>query len=132
MQSLTSPVNLENLTKPKPFLVFLNARGRTSPWTYASSEENFSILARMNYCKDTEFCARSSADFTDRPESGVCGRYLVKPAGSVYSHGTLHSFEKCARSGTLILSVQSRILKFLVACTVQILHDVIDNDFGNL
>ncbi|KAF2026076.1 hypothetical protein EK21DRAFT_92717 [Setomelanomma holmii] len=67
-------VNLKDLTKSKPLLIFLNARGRNLPWTFARSEEAFDPLVRMLPCVDKKLCKSTTAVFTQDPEPTVYGR----------------------------------------------------------
>ncbi|XP_014559917.1 hypothetical protein COCVIDRAFT_90694, partial [Bipolaris victoriae FI3] len=43
-------INLEDLTKPKSLLIFLNARARNVPFMFTLTEEAFSPLAVMSMC----------------------------------------------------------------------------------
>jgi hypothetical protein len=113
--------------KPKPLLMFLNARGRHLPWTFAGTEDDFCLLARMPPCMDDEFCNRNNLSITRSIQPGIYGAFFQRNDGSVHYHGNADSYEMCARTGLLALSMQSRILDFLVQCANTILHDLHNN-----
>jgi len=104
--------------------MFLNARGRYLPWTFAANEDEFCLLARMPPCRDYRWCNQNVMDFTKLPQPGAYGAYRYRSDGSTHYHGGQNEFETCARNGILVLSIQSRIMKFLAACAIKILHDI--------
>ncbi|KAH7074577.1 hypothetical protein BKA63DRAFT_596095, partial [Paraphoma chrysanthemicola] len=117
-------INLENLTKAKPLLIFINARGRHAPWSFTGTEEHFYLLARMSPCAEKAFCKGTTIHFTRHPDPSTFGR--VERIRNPHEHyrATEDYFEVCARTGIQILHLQDSILGFLVKCAKSLLHDM--------
>ncbi|KAF2823904.1 hypothetical protein CC86DRAFT_384433 [Ophiobolus disseminans] len=118
-------INLEDLTRPKSLLIFLNARGRAAPFTFARTEAVFiSPLAEMSKRGPepelTNYLLYLSAD----PDP-------LKYRSTINVEKTLEecdededSWSYCMRPNLQVLYIQEGIMHFLVACCKHILHDV--------
>jgi hypothetical protein len=124
MSLLTYSVNLKSLMKPKPLLMFLNARGRHLPWTFAGTEDDFCLLAQMPPCTDKEFCSCQHLNIPRSIQPGIYRAYIQRENAGSHYHGNTDSYELCAQRGLFVLSMQSKILNFLVQCANIILHDL--------
>jgi hypothetical protein len=117
-------VNLENLTKSKPLLIFINTRGRNLPWSFAGIEDEFTIMARMPPCKDEAFCNGNTIEFTKDTDPNMYGKVNRSRDPNEKYSATDSVFEKFSRTGLQLLQIQASILDFLVKCTSAILHDM--------
>jgi hypothetical protein len=126
-------INLEDLCKPHPLLVFLNARAFNLPWTFVNTEDEFSPSARTPSClgRDSE---RVKMDFwfTKNPEPGKYGEAaIVEGTLSGFEPVNEEFFSTCQRQGLQMLYVQERIYTFLLSCSRAILHDMSDDSLQN-
>ncbi|KAJ4351555.1 uncharacterized protein N0V89_006898 [Didymosphaeria variabile] len=119
-------INLEDLCKTQPLLVFLNARAYNLPWTFALSESLFNPFGKAPGCpgRDKEQISMHFR-FTKDPSPGVYGHVRIILEGDVEITSNLseESIEYCQRQGLHLLYVQQHIMAFLVACVKEILHD---------
>ena len=113
----------------KPLLVFLNARGRNLPWTFACIEEEFFIAERTLPCKDEVFCNGITVMFSKDVDPKAYGRIIRdrNPEGPYRANENW--FEMCARSSVQILHIQVFILDFLILCSQEILHEIPEEKF---
>ncbi|KAJ8111837.1 hypothetical protein OPT61_g5657 [Boeremia exigua] len=117
-------INQEDLTKPKPLLVFLNARGRNTPWTFILTEMEFCTADFMLPCTDEDLCRTMTIEFTKTPDPRTYGKINVgKAPGTPYTR-TEYMVDYCARQSLQLLFMQELILWFLVDCSISILHDM--------
>jgi hypothetical protein len=121
-------VNPENLAKAKPLLIFLNARGRQLPWSFASIEEEFLTMARTFPCTDEEFCKGTTFKFTKDPDPSTYGKINRDRDPEEPYRATDAYFEIRACQAIQTLLTQAKILEFLVRCACQILHDTSNED----
>ncbi|KAL5121695.1 hypothetical protein ACEQ8H_000382 [Pleosporales sp. CAS-2024a] len=122
-------INLENLTKAKPLLVFMNARGRNLPWTFAATEKRFCSLAQMvPPCKDENLCRANTVMFTKDPDPNTYGKMNKQRDRTEEHRVTNDYFEACARTSVQVLHIQDTILRFLETCAKTILHDVLTDN----
>ncbi|KAF2877920.1 hypothetical protein BDV95DRAFT_600614 [Massariosphaeria phaeospora] len=134
-----SYINLEDLTERKLLLMFINARGRSHPMTFARSELNYSPFAKLSSASLSrcpslvmDLCPpppHMSSDETDEAK-------LVRP--SSWEYGQVYKLEVHAKGqekqifgmfmhaghGLQTLHMQERIYRFLVECCGHILHDI--------
>jgi hypothetical protein len=115
-------INLEDLTKPRSLLVFLNSRGRNVPMNFAESEVEFSPLADISPCGPEPvlenyklYFARDSSDYGRTVNLDIDGEEIPNDE---------NGFKMCMRPALYVLYIQERILRFLVACCSHILHDI--------
>ncbi|KAI4609523.1 hypothetical protein J4E83_008693 [Alternaria metachromatica] len=116
-------INLEDLSKPKCLLIFLNARGRNVPLIFAPTEEEFSPLAQMSPCGSEPELEKYLLQFSRDPSPAVYGKtnLLTRPIDDYVLNED--GYEYCPRTSLQTLHIQQRILKFLVTCIKLILHD---------
>lgn len=117
-------INLEDLTKPKSLLIFLNSRGRKVRLVFAPSETVFSPLGEMSACGPEPELLKYFLRFSNDPDPTT-----YESVSPVYKE--LHEYEPdesgyefCLRTSILTLHLQNHILSFLVKCSKLMLHDV--------
>lgn len=115
-------INLEDLSKTQPLLVYLHSRAHNLPWTFVKSEAFFSPFASFPECLAAdEEPLEIFFKFTKDPSPGVYGTmYLVERREPIKSGDGV---ELCERRGLRVLYTQTHILAFLAACCKAILHD---------
>ncbi|KAI4678044.1 uncharacterized protein J4E88_006562 [Alternaria novae-zelandiae] len=116
-------INLEDLSKPKCLLIFLNARGRNVPLAFAPTEELFCPLAAMSPCGTEPELEKYMLQFSSDPSSALYGK--VRPRTKAWDEYVPDSngYEHCPRVSLQTLHIQQRILRFLVTCSKLVLHD---------
>ncbi|KAF2451689.1 hypothetical protein P171DRAFT_347641 [Karstenula rhodostoma CBS 690.94] len=115
-------INLEDLCKTQPLLVFLNARAYDLPWTFAASEQFFSPFGQPRACPDhCNAYIGAHMLFTKHPSPGVYGH--LEDNSTIMNNSSEDSIACCPRQGLHLLYVQQHIMAFLVACVREILHD---------
>jgi hypothetical protein len=102
----------------------MNARGRNEPWSFAATEEQFCLLARMQPCLDKDFCKGTTVEFTKEPDPTKYGKLNRHRDNNENYCATDNYFEMCARSAMLVLRMQDFTLGFLVKCAADILRDI--------
>ncbi|KAI4680536.1 hypothetical protein J4E81_010066 [Alternaria sp. BMP 2799] len=117
-------INLKCLTQSKPLLAFIHARGRKSPWNFASIEEEFLLLAKTTPCNDLDFCNGTAVAFSRDADPATYGKLVRDRIPGQNFRATEESFEICARSSIRILQMQEYILEFLLRCSTAILHEI--------
>ncbi|KAL1593261.1 hypothetical protein SLS60_010869 [Paraconiothyrium brasiliense] len=120
-------INLEDLCKAHPLLIFLNARAYNLPWTFVNTENEFSPSAREPSClgrKDENISMYFQ--FTKDPRPGIYGQAVI--AESDEDDNRPEDDEQqtytCQRQGLQMVYLQERIYTFLVNCCKAILHDM--------
>lgn len=117
-------INLEDLTKPKSLLIFLNARARNVPFMFTLTEEAFSPLAVMSMCsyepKLEQYSLQISSETT--PTLYVRMQSIDKAEGPDIP--SENASTECPRRGIYHLFIQHKIIGFLAACSKLILHDM--------
>jgi hypothetical protein len=124
-------INIEDLTDAKSLLIFMNARSRNRPATFASSELNFSPKAIPARSLDRLYPqARMNLDDQDpntkdiKEETyGKITKYHSKAESRSASLGQDDPGYSVAR-GLQILQIQAGIMKFLVTCSEEIMHEI--------
>lgn len=119
-------INLEDLCKAQPLLIFLKARAFNLPWTFVNTEHEFNPFARLPLCPDCNMqCAGFVFGFTKDPKPGEYGKAIIIQDGvHTNHHNGEETFYVCQRQGLQKLYVQERIYTFLLGCCKAILHDV--------
>jgi hypothetical protein len=117
-------INLEDLTKPKPLLIFLNARGRNNPFTFAITEEAFSPLAKMSLCEYEPHLRRYTLQVSDETTPARYVKVYPTDETKRYSLFSTDNSHICPRRGLQDLHIQHKIIEFLAACSKLILHDM--------
>jgi hypothetical protein len=117
-------VNLEDLLKPKSLLIFLNARGRNAPMSFARSEHKFNPLAECSPCRPEPEVDKYLLYLSSDPDPLQYGSTITLDKDrEKYKHNE-DGWYLCMRPALHILYTQERILRFLVACCRHILHDM--------
>ena len=121
-------VNQEDLTTPKTLLVFLNSRGRMTPWEFAAIEMEFSpgLTVLFDGCTDQTLCTSITIDFTEAVDPSIYGKLNRNSEGSSERRRSDDKYSICARRAFQMLLIQQRILAYLLACARAILHDNTD------
>lgn len=119
-------INIEDLTKPKSLLIFLNSRARNLPWTFAMSESEFSphgFFTCWHECLGTTAMMRFFPTLDPRA-------YMEIMEGSFRDgwipDGHVHTD---ILEGLQILRTQVHIMAFLADCCYILLHDITGDDF---
>lgn len=117
-------INLEDLTKPKPLLIYLNARGRNDPFKFAVTERCFSPLAEISQCGHEPLLEHFHPYLSEEPSPTTSGKVncCTKPSESHFQ--SKNGRDKCPRTSLQALCIQQKITEFLVTCTKLILHDL--------
>ncbi|KAL5417183.1 hypothetical protein PMIN03_001803 [Paraphaeosphaeria minitans] len=126
-------INLEDLSKPQPLLVFLSARAFNLPWTFANTEDEFSPYFSRPTCRGHgSENVRLDSQFTKDPEPGKYGEavIVVGPVGA-FDPTNKEVFYRCSGHGLHMLYVQERIYTFLLGCVRAILHDMDEDSLKN-
>jgi hypothetical protein len=117
-------INQQNLSKPKSFLIYLNARGRSPPCNFILTEMEFSDNGQVHshHVDVSALTIYFSRDLNPH----TYGR--VSTPGQVDSDCASVDGVHCRLiSGLQLLQVQEGILKFLVTCCKLILHDMAED-----
>jgi hypothetical protein len=123
---LLPQLNLEDLSGARSLLVLLNARGRNAPYVFAYSDYQNARLGVETRCINPQVIEEN-------------GNYKMRLIGhsSATTYGDIYSVREGSSEGAgdvqpsnglIILEAQSRILDFLVKCTMATLHDIAENE----
>ncbi|KAI4916953.1 hypothetical protein J4E90_003458 [Alternaria incomplexa] len=122
-------INSEDLSDAKSLLVFINARARNRPATFAESELSFSGMAVP--CQATRYphvlINLSDQDSkTQEVKEEMYGRIkgLESEPHAVPEDQAMHSLNPLGE-GLQILRIQEGVLRFLVGCCENIMHDIL-------
>ncbi|CAJ2506807.1 Uu.00g079930.m01.CDS01 [Anthostomella pinea] len=117
-------LNLEDLVKPEPLLLMLNARGRNYPDAFVNS--------------DFDACRIGLSDLQLVPAnpvpSSLCMQcFYGQLSYCLHDEGRCRDRKLCAEGvvpglGLLLLDIQDWLYHFLVQCSRAILHDIPQND----
>jgi hypothetical protein len=118
LESYSYPyINLEDLSKPKSLLIFLNTRGRHLPNALAYSDFELGPLARLRskLLKETKYTMNFIGTY-----GGIVENSSIAAAQDSINQGlTMHPIH-----GFHILMIQWNILDFLFKCCKEILHEI--------
>jgi hypothetical protein len=113
-------INLEDLSKPKTLLLFLQARARNEPDVFANSDGNVNYLGRMSGAVASTTLEQYAIVFSNRKTPETYGEVIT-------TEGKTESFVKLngwgTETGLEILEMQQRIMRFLLDCCKAIMHD---------
>lgn len=120
-------LNLEDLTKPRPFLLMVKARGRNHPSYFASADREAMHLGHVTQAIVPTILncyAVLLNRITDRNADHEYGKLISwddhpDSFSWVMSQQQFHPGE-----ALLVLEAQERLMSFLVDCCKQILHDI--------
>ena len=117
-------INQEDLLKPKNLLLLLNSRGRNPPSDFAGAEYDAMHLGRVT--------GNLTPVFLNEYTMILNGAYDITEYGKLVSwddNGDAFEWMTSQKQfipgeGLLILEAQEKLLKFLVNCCQQILHEI--------
>ncbi|KAL9097124.1 MAG: hypothetical protein Q9165_000550 [Trypethelium subeluteriae] len=119
-------VNVDDLSKPKLFLILLNARARNQPYLFARADIDACRFGIISDALVPGFLGDYVMMFTGRTDAVAYGELI---AWDDHPHA-FHwfSFQHGAHpgEGLLILEIQERLYKFLTDCCKEILRDMSD------
>jgi hypothetical protein len=118
-------INLEDLMKPRSLLILLNTRWRNVPMWFALSEHEFSPFAETSPCGHEPELEKYKLYFSRVPEPASYGKTVLDADHDEYPNDT-DGFNDCMRPALHVLYIQERIMRFLVECCRNILHDISD------
>lgn len=119
-------INLEDLLKSKSLLIFLNARGRNVPLTFALTEGVFSPLARMSVCGPEPELEKYLLCLSQDPLPGLYGQTEAIEGELKDIYHDERGWKYCMRPTLQTLYIQHKLMRFLVLCCEAILHDMSD------
>lgn len=121
---LLPSINLEDLVKPKPLLMFLNARGRQDPDIFANADFNSIHLATVSQAIFPSYISGYTMLLLGQKSASTYGRLISWDDDDT-------AFDKMSTGigiqpgeGLLILEIQERKLSFLRSCAEGILQDL--------
>ncbi|THC90947.1 hypothetical protein EYZ11_009597 [Aspergillus tanneri] len=118
-------INLEDLERPRPLLLFLNARARQPPHCFAHADFNAPHLGHGSGAVRTAFLNLHTMVFTGRTTPETYGELLAWEGNDpeVFNWATTGKGFHPGH-GLLVLEIQQRLYEFLLECCCQILHDI--------
>ncbi len=118
-------VNLEDLVEARPLLLLLNARGRTAPRFFAHADQVSFDIGRQ-YDQITQYLVPCRTMFLiDGKDVDSYGRLApLHSEKDMHEFLTNHQLHFNPTGGLLVLEVQSRLLRFLLACCHELLGDI--------
>ncbi|PKY02469.1 hypothetical protein P168DRAFT_271735 [Aspergillus campestris IBT 28561] len=117
-------INLEDLRRPRPLLLFLNARARNPPHLFAQADFDALRLGRGSSVIRPPFLNLHTMMFAGRTTPETYGELLAwdknpeAMAWAIGGRGILPG------PGLLILEIQQRLYEFLLECCYRIFHDI--------
>ncbi|KAK5170245.1 uncharacterized protein LTR77_004831 [Saxophila tyrrhenica] len=123
-------INLEDLSKPRTLLLFLESRSRKTPDVFAAAGEDAAHLGMVTQAVVPGFLNEYTMMFTGRTTPQTYGELIAwedndKAFDWLMSQRGMHPGQ-----GLLLLEMQQRTLHFLVGCCERIMHDIPPEDLG--
>ncbi|PLB43388.1 hypothetical protein P170DRAFT_514616 [Aspergillus steynii IBT 23096] len=119
-------INLEDLEKPRPLLLFLNARGRQHPRSFVHADFNAQDLGHGSGVVRSAFLNLHTMMFTGGTTPETYGRLI--PWGESMDNEAMRWASNGQGFhpgfGLLALEIQQRLYEFLLECCYQLLHDI--------
>ena len=117
-------VNLDDLSKPKLFLIFLNARARNQPFVFAQADIDACRFGIISQNIVPGFLNEYVMMFTGRTDPTTYGELIAWD-----DHADAFDWLSSRRGahpgeGLLILEIQDRVYKLLTDCCKEILRDM--------
>ncbi|KAF2111934.1 hypothetical protein BDV96DRAFT_580891 [Lophiotrema nucula] len=117
-------INLEDLMKPKPLLIFLNSRGRNRPDKFVHSDLELAHLGQVSGATMPAFLNEYTMNFIGRNTPATYGEIVSwDDDDEAFEHLT-NGIGMDPGHGLLAMEIQQKIWGFLVACCEQLLRDV--------
>jgi hypothetical protein len=117
-------VNLEDLTKPKPLLIFLNSRGRHQPHEFVHSDLERAAFGHVSGATSPAFLNEYTMYFRDRIDPQKYGELVFWDDDENAFHDMNNNLGMLPGHGLQALEIQQQIWKFLVNCCKQLLQDL--------
>ena len=117
-------INLQDLSKTKTLLLFLQARSRNDPDAFAMADENAAHIGIVSGAIVPAFLNEYVMMFTNRKTAERYGE-LISWDDEDDAFQWLHSGKGLhPGQGLMVLEMQERVMRFLVDCCKAILHDI--------
>ena len=121
---LLPSINLEDLVKPKPLLMFLNARGRQDPDIFANADFNSIHLANTSQAIMPAYMSGYTMLLLGQKSASTYGRLISWDEDDTAFDKMSAGIGVQPGEGLLILEIQERKLSFLRNCAEIILQDL--------
>ena len=121
---LLPSINLEDLVKPKPLLMFLNARGRQDPDVFANADFNSVHLANTSQAIMPAYISGYTMLLLGQKSASTYGRLISWDDDDTAFDMMSTGIGIQPGEGLLILEIQERKLGFLRTCAEIILQDL--------
>jgi hypothetical protein len=114
-------INLEDLLRPRALLIFLNSRGRNSPSEFSYSDLELSPMYKLH----PGFLAKRTGRYTMNfiGDTTRYGDFIQWGDDSAAEKSIEQGLTVHVEHGMQIMTIQYHIMRFLVGCVKQILHD---------
>ncbi|KJX98800.1 hypothetical protein TI39_contig391g00009 [Zymoseptoria brevis] len=116
-------ITQEDLAKPRVLPLLLNARARNGPWVFWQFDQDSVSIGNMVGALDEPFLNRHHMVFRGRTTPDTYGE-LVQFDSTEQGDKVMRERSVPPGIGYVILTIQQRILRFLVDCCEAILHDI--------
>jgi hypothetical protein len=124
-------INLEDLLKPRPLLLLLNARGRNRPDVFVHSDLEQAYVSRIdeefNQAMTPGYLHGYTMLFLDRSTADTYGELVSWDDDEDAFDMMYNGIGMHPEHGVLALEIQRRIWHFLVLCCKQLLQDMDPN-----
>lgn len=124
-------INLEDLLKPKVLLIFLNARGRNPPHAFFHADLESCHFGIVTHKVDRLFLNEYTMLFLGRTTPETYGELVSWDDNPDAFDWSMKGIEPIPGEGLLLLQVQQRIWRFLLACAREILHEISKDAFAD-
>ena len=121
---LLPSINLEDLVKPKPLLMFLNARGRQDPDIFANADFNSIHLAITSQAILPSYLWGYTMTLVGQKSASTYGRLVSWQGDDDAAFNLSNGAGVQPGQGLLVLEIQERKLGFLRSCAEGILQDL--------
>ncbi|KAL8792654.1 MAG: hypothetical protein Q9195_004714 [Heterodermia aff. obscurata] len=121
---LLPSINLEDLVKPKPLLMFLNARGRQDPDIFVNADFNSIHLANTSQAIIPAYISGHTMLLLGQKSASTYGRLISWDDDDTAFDKMSTGIGVQPGEGLLILEIQERKLSFLRSCAEIILQDL--------
>lgn len=125
-------INQEDLSQPKLMLLLINTRGRRLPPAFAAADCDAMHLGKVTGTAMPIHLNNYTMILNGATNSEEYGRHLdwdSHPDASDWVRKTRQQF--FPGEGLLVLEAQNSLMRFLVECCFQILHDISHEDLFN-
>ena len=117
-------INLDDLSKPKTLLIFLNARARTQPYSFARADIDACRFGIISQALIPGFLDGYVMMFTGRTDPATYGELIAWEDHPDASHWLHTQRGAHPGEGLLILEIQDKVYRFLAECCKEILQNM--------